>query len=194
MVLIAPFGSVRPDYLFYVLPLIFLMAAYACEKTRQALQGRFAVTHILTVTAIVSMMPGFVSYYSERSSLHVRDVLAYVENAYRPGDKIISFFPIKYYTKGTYRQEPSFASPYYNDFPWRETLDDLKSDGHRMWIILPIGRASLASGLEGWLRENARLVWRKKATTFNYTVKGHQLFLFDGTNDEVVTGRAPTEN
>ena len=47
---------VRPLYMFYALPLIFALAAFLCDQTRQALSNYRFASHALTIIVVFSLL------------------------------------------------------------------------------------------------------------------------------------------
>lgn len=181
LVMMAGVASARPDYIFYSIPLAYAAAAYACEQARQALASHRLGAHALTAVVLLSMMPETASHYVGRASHDSRKAIAYVESAYRPGDRIYSHPPFNHYASKTYALETRAGVPYDNSVDWKAALDPYAQGPQRTWVVLPIRRQALASGLELWLRSNARLVWRSYSTRFDYTFEGYQIFLVEGT-------------
>jgi 4-amino-4-deoxy-L-arabinose transferase-like glycosyltransferase len=170
---------VRPDYVFYAIPLVYLLAGVFCEGTRQALaaQGRLASMGVASVV-IISMLPAFVSYYSGKISLDFRQAVQFVEQSFRLGDKIIVFEnDFRYYAAKSYPIEPYPGYPYSDNVDWKHALQKYCNTDFRVWFILPVRRIPLARGLEAWLLDNASLAWRRYETRYDYTVRGYQIFV-----------------
>jgi hypothetical protein len=67
---------------------------------------------------------------------------------------------------------------------WKGQLQATLDARHRTWIILDAYRKPLGVALEEWLMKHARLVWRKSQKRYDYTVKGYQIFLVNGSETE----------
>lgn len=114
-----------------------------------------------------------------KATLDFREAVAFVDNAYRPGDRILDYPGYSYYSRREIQLEPWFGNPYNDGKDWKAVLKPYAASAHRTWIILPIRRGPLAKGLETWLLSNARLVWRRYAKRYDYTFDGYQVFLVD---------------
>ncbi len=184
LLIVSPFVSVRPDYMLYTMPLVFVLSAYLCEEISDKRSSNWLASYSLVIIVVVSLLPEMASHYTGKKSLDIREVVAVVEEAHRPGDRIFSLVPganFKHYATRSYPIEPKYEGyPYDNDIPWEEVLQPYKDDRHRLWIILPIRRQSLAKNLENWLICNAALVWRKSEKRYDYTVKGYQVWRTNG--------------
>lgn len=171
--------AARPDYMFFAIPLAYAASGYACEQVRLALRDRRVGGHALTAIVVVSMLPELISHYTGKATLDIREVVAFVDNAYRPGDRILNNTGFSYYSRREIQLEPWFGNPYNDGKDWKAVLKPYAASAHRTWIILPIRRGPLAKGLETWLLSNARLVWRRYSKRFDYTFDGYQVFLVD---------------
>ena len=172
----------RPIYMFYALPLVLALAAFLCEEARQALLKHRFAAHALTIIVIASLLPEWVSHYTGRKSLDVRQAVAFVEDAYQPGDRILSFVKeFNYYTGNQYPIEPRLGLPRNNKVAWTQVLEPYQDGKQRVWIILRAWRKPLAKEFESWLLSNSSLVWRKYEKRYDYTVKGYEIFLVRGS-------------
>lgn len=168
--------SVRPDYMFYAVPVVFAGAGYACERVRQALKEYTLGGHVLTAAIIISMLPETVSYYTGRASADIRPVVARIKKDYRPGDRIYVKAEFSDYADWDFTREARVGPPNDNNVDWKTNLKRYEC-GPRTWFVLPIRRAPLARDLETWLIEHARLIWRKRSRRYDYTIDGYQVFL-----------------
>jgi uncharacterized membrane protein len=182
LVVSSAFMAVRPDYIFYTLPLIFALAGYLCDRAAHAQLRQNIASFALAAVIVATMLPEFISYYTGRRTLDVREAIEFVENAYQPADRILSFVPganFQFYAKGEYSLERYPGYPYDNAVDWKRALQPYKEGGRRLWILLPVRRHPLAEGLESWLLCNASLVWRKNELRYDYSVMGYEIFLAD---------------
>lgn len=171
------FVPVRPDYMFYSVPLVYGLAGVLCEEFRKKFPGQLA-SFGLFVVIVSSMLPEMVSHYTGKRSLDFREVVEFVEQQYVPGDHILSLKNgFSNYASRTYPMEPYPGNPYDNSIDWQQVLTKSSASAGRLWIILPLQRNPLANGLEQWLLSNAQLMWRKQAKRLDYTVDGYQIFL-----------------
>jgi hypothetical protein len=185
VIVAAAFLNSRSVYLFYALPLIIVLAAVLCEETRLALASRYRVaSYAPTLIVLATLTPEFVSHYTGRRSLDVRDAVAYVERARRAGDVVISFrnefdyyarekFPVMYRPGGN----PRVARP-----DWPATMDAAVADHGRAWVVVDSTRAPLARDLESWLSEHGALVWRRSERRFDYLVMGYEIYRVNVTS------------
>ncbi len=171
--------AVRPDYVFYTLPLIIMLAGYACNQVHE----KFAQSHyssILIAAVIVSLLlPSFASHFLAKRSLDLRDSIAYIEKNYQPGDQILSFVSgFNLYASTHYDLLPFIGGERDNSIKWRLELDKItQSDEDRTWMLISSKRKDLAFNLKQWLFCNAALVHRDHATRLDAEVDGFQIFL-----------------
>lgn len=171
------FVAIRPDYMMYALPLIMALAGLLCDQARLALSKHRWGSQAIAIVIVASLLPDVVSHYSGRKSLDFREAIEFVESNYRHGDRILSLFNFNYYSDKRYALEKYPGYPYDNEVPWREKLKAYEGGDGRVWIILPVRRQPLAEGLEAWLMDNARLVWRRTEVRYDYSVMGYQIFV-----------------
>lgn len=182
MLALSAFMPVRPDYLFHVTPLLFLTAGYLCSECilRDSGRSRLAA-YAMTLVVATAMLPEFVSHYTGRKGLDVRQPVAFVERAYAPGDRVLSLVNgFDRYVKrepSTYRLLPWPGTPYDESVDWDRLLSNAVPQSGRLWILLPLRRKPLAPSLENWLLCHARLAWRRASGRFDYTYEGYQVFV-----------------
>jgi hypothetical protein len=172
--------NVRAKYVFYILPLIIALAAFLCAHAASVFSqyrvAKFAVTGIL----ITSLLPGFVSHYTGRMSLDIRDPMQFIESNYQQGAKIVVFSPAI---------EFNFREKFPDDAwrivgaksVWRGGLEPLEGASQQAWVLVDTYRGSrMRRDLEAWLMEHASLVWRKDERRFDYSMKGYEVWLVNG--------------
>ncbi len=165
-------------YVFYTLPLLIALAAYFCSVTRDALSSFTVGRHAILLSLLVFLMPEMISQYTGKRSLDVRDVVSFVKENGSPDDAIIScVWEFHYYIRDWNKPEPYPGNPMVQKRGWRDILEPYKEREGRTWIVLPAYRQPLVKELELWLRQNARLVWRKFEKRLDYPVNGYQVFL-----------------
>lgn len=185
------FAAVSPRYLFYILPLVIVLSAILCDEAMQTLKSyNYQIaSHAITVIVIVCMLPQTVSYYTGQASLDFRDVVAYVEKNYKPGDKILSYVQggrrgesgfNRYAEKNYVLEERYGVHPHFNTVDWQQTMQNYEDDQQRMWIMVDTRRRPLAKGLENWLMNNASLVWRRLSTRYDQDIQGYEIWLMNG--------------
>lgn len=177
------FVNVHSPYVIYILPLMAIAAAVLCDKFRQRLASYPIASHALTVIILVSILPPFISYYSAKSSLDIRDAVTFIRDAYQPGDHIVSYvYEFDYYLDHDYPIERLGHDQIKND-KQIEVLNSYKNSNQRVWLVLQAWREPLDKTFEAWLLKNASLVWRQYETRFDYLVHGYQIFLVDGARN-----------
>lgn len=173
--------GIRTDYIFYIYPLVFVLAGLMCEYVRQCLSNYRFAAYGFVFFVLFNMVPEFVSHYTDKKSLDVRDVVAFVNRNYQEGDRVVSTdagFP--YYFADHHPVEEDLGHTQDNQNDWNEVLDPYKDGTGRVWIVLRNARAPLARGLEQWLLKNATLVWRKSAVRYDADAQSYEVFLVDG--------------
>ncbi len=174
------FVSIRPDYMFYAYPLVFVLAGYFLEQVRVGLLGYGITSLIVIMLVVVCMLPESISHYTGRNSLDVREVSKFIESEHRSNDKVMSYVTeLDYYMNINYTKISQLGYPYDDSVEWEKGFQRYDGKNERLWIILPIRRGPLAKNLEAWLFKNASLVWRKYAVRYDYTIEGYQVFLAD---------------
>ena len=180
----AAFLDSRAVYLFYALPLFIALAGVSCEEVRLALATRHRLAaHVLTIVLLVTLSPELVSYYAGKRSLDVRDAVAYINSARRPGDLVLALTPqFAYYARGKY-PVTYFAGNAYARVNWAEKMDAGLGSHERVWVVVEKYRKPLPRSLESWLTKNGTLVWRRFEQRFDYTIRGYEIFLVDRAHD-----------
>lgn len=167
---------VRPKYMFYAFPLIITLSAFLCAEASRALSSYRLGNLVVPLLVITGMMPSFVSYYTGKSSLDVRDAIEVIEQRYKPGDTIVAF---------------SHSYQYFlQDFPpealhilggkkiWRQALTSCEEEHQRTWILLDTYRNNpLEQAFESWLQDHASLVWRAYEKRYDYAMMGYEIYL-----------------
>ena len=178
------FLNSRAVYLFYALPLFIALAGVLCEEVRRALAARYRLaSHVLTVLLLVTLSPEFVSYYTGKRSLDVRDAVAYIDSERRPDDLVLALTPqFAYYARGKY-PVTYFSGNAYARINWPDKMVAGIGSHERVWVAVEKYRKPLPKGLENWLTKNGMLVWRRFEERFDYTVRGYEIFLVDRTRD-----------
>jgi len=165
----------RPRYMFYSLPVFFSLSAFFCDSLDSKIKNYVSI-EAGTIIVISSFMAiGFLSYYSGRITLDIRDPIRFVEEEYRTDDTVVVFS----YSIRDYLDEgidvDKITKP-----AWKGGLVPVVEKEGRTWVIVDTYRtASLRRDLEAWLMENASLKWRKKETRFDYTQRGYEVWLED---------------
>lgn len=181
VVVVAALLNSRSVYMFYALPLVFVLAAVLCEEVRRALatQHRFA-SHALTVILLAMLTPELLSHYTGRRSLDVRDAVAYIDAARRPGDVVLSF-PVEfdYYARDKFPVTHGIGNPRVVRRDRPERIGTAVAGHERAWVVVDAGRKPLARDLEKWFGEHGSLVWRRSETRYDYIVRGYEIFLIN---------------
>jgi hypothetical protein len=173
------FLNSRSAYMFHTFSLIFLFSAYFIEQLGRSLPKYHIGVSMITVFCIILLLPEMVSHYTGKKSLDVRDAIEFIENAYQPGDRVLSFdVGFIYYAKDKFLLENDPGNPYVSK-NWQEILEPYETKKHRTWIILNRYRKPYAKQLEAWLIKNTSLMWRKFQKRYDYEVNGYEIFLLD---------------
>ena len=168
--------TVRPDYVFYALPLFLLSAAYLCDESRKSLANKKLVAHAISIILIFTMLPEFVSYYTSKQSLDVRDAIKFVERDFQVGDKVLPLVDgFEYYSNMELEKLP--RSAYVESIDWPTELQPYAKSKDRLWVIVPLRRKEISAKLRKWLSENTSLIWQKQSNRYDYTVDGYQIYL-----------------
>jgi hypothetical protein len=164
----------RPRYMFHSMPIFFALSSYFCVSIKSAI-SRYSGLEVGIILIIFStMFVGFVSYYSGRMSLDIRDPVSFVEKKYERGDEVVVFghFVKRHFDSGV---DVNLVE---SKVLWEEGLVPVAKERGRTWIIVDTYRtAPLRRDLEAWLMENASLKWRKEETRFDYTQRGYEVWL-----------------
>lgn len=176
--------SVRPDFAFYTLPLIILLAGVACESIYKRFSCTQPQAYSMITLILLCLVPEFFSHFTAKSSLNFKDAVSFVEKNYRSGDQILSFIQgFRQDTDNRYELLPFIAIERDGNTNWNEELQPLLESGERTWMLLRAQRKPYAPQLEKWLFCNATLVWQRYATRMDYEVDGHQIFLVQPRNE-----------
>ena len=184
--LAALYISVRPDYVFYILPLLVVLSGVSCEGARDSLEksGLKIMSFFAVVLVISTLLPEFVSHYLGKKSLRFDQAITFVEENFQQDDQILSF--VKSFTihvDSDHYLLPFISFERDSTIQWHKVLKPLLGTDRRTWIILSSKRQSLASKLENWLLCNSKLVWRKHAVRLDGEVDGYQIFLVPRGNE-----------
>lgn len=170
------FLDVRPDYVFYVYPIFFMLTGYFCSLLKNLCKNGFLYSIAITGMIIGVMLPNFVSQYLGKYSADIRSAVEYLDTNYRDGDKILFFPPgFKHYAANSYKLEPYVGGPYLSGLP--KKLAVYEKDSHRLWIILEVPRSGVNHELSDWLFKHTRLVWEKFEKRYDYTFKTIRIYL-----------------
>jgi hypothetical protein len=179
--------SVQPRYIFYSLPLMICSSAILCDNLRLNLL-KIKNPIFLNVTALIilaAQLPGFISHYAGENSLHLKDAVQFVEDNYQQGDQmVIASRYIAYYFENIGPIDLLKGPSQHETTRWKDQLQATLDVRHRTWIILDAYRKPLGKALEKWLTKHAQLVWRKSQKRYDYTVRGYQIFLVNGSETE----------
>lgn len=168
------FMAVRPDYVAVALPVITLLAA---EFVRAFSSRQKASCIAIAIVILAAQLPEVASEYMGRRSLNVRDVAQVLDDHYKPGDRVLSFFPgVDHYSRNDLSLEPYPGNPTDDGIDWQSALDTYADGKDTLWVAVNRSRAALAPGLEAWLLRNGELVWRETSARIDSTVSGYEIF------------------
>ena len=178
LVVASAFMSARPDYLFYAVPMYFLAASYFCEVAREKLADHRLASLGTVAIIVVSLLPEFVSYYTGRMTLDMRDAINYVTSRQEEGDKIVSLMGDGgYYWPEDRPKQNLPGNAYVKNVEWEEILQPYVDAKRRIWLIVPVKRKKIAPKLQAWLGEHAHLVWQDQSKRYDYTYDALQIFV-----------------
>jgi len=177
--------TVRADYIFASMALVYGLAGYLCAQPLGILDSAPTreVNNIPAVLIIVlaSMLPETLSHFLGRSTLDLRDVTSFVEQTYEPQDRVAplinehNFF--QYYANFSYPEEGVLGDPLDPGVDWLSVMKPFASHAHCSWVVVPIRRRPISPDLEAWLFKNAQLVWRKISRRYDYNITGYEVYV-----------------
>lgn len=164
----------RPRYMFYSLPLVFALSSFFCVGIFEGFEGHLNADIGVAVVISSVVAVSFLSYYSGRLSLDVRDPVKYVEENYKSSDQVVVFgWSIRHQL-----DDGIDVSLIKSKSFWERRLVPIAEEEGRTWVIIDTYRtAPLRQDLEAWLMENASLRWRKEEARFDYTQRGYEVWL-----------------
>lgn len=169
---------VRAKYIISTLPLFITLTAFLCSAIAERaprIYNRQAQV-VLVIFIIVGMLPGFVSYYTAKSSLDMQDVVSALSDRYAPGDRIVVFSHAAGYHFEKQFPEESLQI-YGTKNVWKDALKPYEDREQRVWVLVDTYRnQQYESGLHRWLLSNTKLVWRKYETRYDYPSMGYELY------------------
>lgn len=164
----------RPRYMFYSLPIFFALSSLICVKLSTDIEGSFLLKNSATLIVSAVLFVSFVSHYSGRISLSIKDPVNFIQSNYRGEDNVVVFGPYAEYNFG----EGVDVHTVLSKALWEEGVIPVAKKKGRTWIIVDTYRTvPLRQDLEAWLMENASLKWRKEETRFDYTQRGYEVWL-----------------
>ena len=178
LILLSFFVDVRPDYIFFSAPLFFLLSGYTCAELSRIVSPRRLAPLVIVFLVATTMFPEFISYYTNKATLDVRDAIHFVGKNYKNGDKIVNFQNgFAYYWKENYPLEDWLGNPRDSNVDWYQKLKLYEKTDQRAWFIITVYRVGLAHNFQKWLLENANLVWEKQAKRYDYSTETIRIFL-----------------
>lgn len=180
----AQFVGMRNDYLFFTLPLIVVAVAVFIDQSTRLLTD-FARPAVATLLLLL-FAPTFASQYLEHMSLDVRNVVAYVNAHWRPGDQALPISGgFRFYAPDSMNlididEDLRNRNLHETDTPdadWAAVLKPLLDYQGRTWIIVRQSRSQKSSVFTDWLGQHAHLVWRRYATRLDEEVDGFEVWL-----------------
>ena len=169
---------VGPTYVFYIAPLLILCAGVLVHEVSQSQSGLVRFGLIAMFPAL--MLPGFVSHYTDRASLDVREVIEFVEQSITEGDQVMAYpIEFRYYGEGRLPIMSEAVQRGRAREGWADALDTLKDAPGRTWIVFRTVRRPMRPEIERWLLANARLAWRKSAVRLDYSSRGYEVWVVE---------------
>ena len=186
---------VRDKYIISIYPLLIAAAAYLCLECASLLRPKLNYfSQVVSVVLLLSMLPAFISYYTGKMSLDIKDPVRYLESSYTEGDQVIAFSHALNYHLNSWVEEENLQV-YGGRGVWRSVLREYPSTSHDAWVIVDLYRSqSFETGIYKWLNENARLVWRKNETRFDYSMLGWEVYLIERKEEEYLSPPTTGDN
>ena len=180
MIIGASAMSLRPDYVFYVLPVVLMLAAYLCVKAGENASQPLLLIGCVSLLLVVPLALPTLSYFSSKLTYDIRAAVELVKSRLASKDRIVNFEnSFKYYFNDDKRLERYKGNPFSDGIDWDTRLELYRNSEFRTWFVVPVRRAPLAAGLKDWLYCNARLVRDYESVGFSYSVEGTQVFITD---------------
>ena len=173
---------IRAKYVISILPLVIaLPAGYICIVGAEALKDRSSLftRHIIAGLLIISLLPSFISNYTGKSSLDIRDAKSYLDQVVQEDDYIVVFSTTTAYSLAE-EFPPNRIVLFINSMFSIEDLERLDTNSGKKWILMITNRnTSYTSPLYVWLLEHTSLVWRKYDKRYDYPILGFEIYLYD---------------
>lgn len=171
--------NVRERYIFFLLPLFALAAAYLCASIYHSTSRHRIAGVAVCAVLIVGMLPEFASYYTGKISLDIEDAIEAIQKQYRPGDVIVVTGDANQYVASMLIPGARIEIAH-GEKKWARLAAELKDTDQRAWILLDRYRNTpLPKEKESWLLRNSDLIWRDYETSFGYDIMGFELYRVD---------------
>lgn len=174
----AQFIRVREDYVFYIAPLLILCAGVLVQQLAVSLSGVLRIGIVVFVVSL--LLPSSISHYTDRATLDIREVVAFLEKKVSHDDQVLEYaIEFRHHAQGRLPVATRPGLRWGNQPEWPEILQSFTNEASRTWIVTRTNRRGNPPNIEAWLLANARLVWRKSATRFDYSSRGYEVWLVD---------------
>lgn len=177
---VAPrFVSFRPDYVFPVSVVFFLLAAHVLAEVFSALRARSALLGWGVVAGVLLLaLPSFASYYQDGNRKDYRAAARFVQEHAHDDDLIAADTPgaLAYYLS---REVLSVPRPTSAPQECVEALGQLEQRGERIWYVCRFAREEPAPEVDRWFWQNAVRMLRIKQKRFDYHENILDVYLFN---------------
>ena len=177
---VAPrFVSFRPDYVFPVSLVFFLLATHVLAEAYSALRARSAVVGVGVVAAVLLLaVPSFASYYQDGNRKDYRTAARFIQEHAHGDDLIAADTPgaMAYYLN---REVLSVPRPTSAPQECVEALGQLARRGTRIWYVCRLAREEPVSQVDRWFWQNAVRMLRIKQKRFDYHENILDVYLFN---------------
>jgi len=178
-VVVPRFVSFRPDYVFPVSVVFFLLAAHVLAEAYLALRSRSAVLGLGVVTGVLLLaLPSFASYYQDGNRKDYRAAARFVQEHADAVDLIAADTrgALAYYLK---REVLWVPRPTSAPQECVKVLKQLAQSGKPIWYVCRFAREEPAPEVDRWFWRNAVRMLRIKRKRFDYHENILDVYLFD---------------
>lgn len=177
LVIVSPLAAFRADYIFCVMPLVYLMVGYLASSLSTSLSDVGLVRHFVLPTILLSMLPGTLSHYVGQATHSAREAANFIEKNVGVDGKLLVLNPeVAYYVDDSLPRDRWIAHPHMAKGVWGEALDPYLCSESSTLIALRLRRRPYAPDLQAWLFQHARLVWRSHTTRFDWEFSGIEVY------------------
>jgi len=177
---VAPrFVSFRPDYVFPVSVVFFLLATHVLAEAYVLLRARSAVLGLGVVAGVLLLaLPSFASYYQDGNRKDYRAAANFIQEHAHGDDLIAADTPgaLAYYLD---REVASVPRPTSSPQECVQRLEQLAQRGRRIWYVCRFAREEAPTNVDRWFWQNAVRMLRIKQKRFDYHENILDVYLFN---------------
>jgi len=176
----AQYMAVKPNYILCVYPLVIGAAAYLCSSCLEDRSKNQIQLYAVTSIIIVGLMPAWISHYTDRQTLDVREVVDYLEKVYKPGDVVISFVKeFDHYSANKFSILQMGGVEFYETIDWKRLKKEFDNTEYNVWIVNHYWRKPFSKSFKTWTTEKGSLVWANISDRYDYPIRGFQVYLLN---------------